>query len=51
MKSLFYFKFKYFFGCLFLILKEKDELGYGLYVIVYLCEVDIGGEMLNCVVK
>lgn len=51
MKSLLYFKLKYLSGCPPLILKEKDELGHGSYATVHLCEVDIGGETLNCAVK
>lgn len=51
MKTLLYFKLKYLSGCPPLILKEKDELGHGSYATVHLCEVDIGGETLNCAVK
>lgn len=49
--SLLYFKLKYLSGCQPLILKEKDELGQGLYATVHLCEVDIDGKRLNCAVK
>lgn len=44
--NLFYVKIKYFFDNLFCILKEIDLFGWGLFVNVFFCDVDIGGVKL-----